>query len=91
MKVKVKMPKLGLTMTQGKIEEWKKVAGDQGAAGDGGAGAPALAEASWASHRFWISGPSSSNLGVTSFLVTTSVHCRHWCSPSFTGTTHWMW
>ena len=34
MKVKVKMPKLGLTMTQGKIVEWKKAAGDQVAAGE---------------------------------------------------------
>jgi pyruvate dehydrogenase E2 component (dihydrolipoyllysine-residue acetyltransferase) len=33
-KVKVKMPKLGLTMTQGKIVEWKKAAGDQVAAGE---------------------------------------------------------
>ena len=34
MKVKVKMPKLGLTMTKGKIVEWKKAAGDQVAAGE---------------------------------------------------------
>jgi pyruvate dehydrogenase E2 component (dihydrolipoamide acetyltransferase) len=34
MKVKVKMPKLGLTMTEGKIAEWKKSAGDQVAAGE---------------------------------------------------------
>jgi pyruvate dehydrogenase E2 component (dihydrolipoamide acetyltransferase) len=33
-KVKVKMPKLGLTMTQGKIVEWKKAVGDQVAAGE---------------------------------------------------------
>jgi len=33
-KVKVKMPKLGLTMTKGKIVEWKKAAGDQVAAGE---------------------------------------------------------
>jgi pyruvate/2-oxoglutarate dehydrogenase complex dihydrolipoamide acyltransferase (E2) component len=33
-KVKVKMPKLGLTMREAKIVEWKKAAGDQVAAGE---------------------------------------------------------
>jgi len=34
MRVKVKMPKLGLTMTEGTIVEWKKAVGDPVAAGE---------------------------------------------------------
>lgn len=34
MRVKVKMPKLGLTMTEGTIVEWRKSVGDQIAAGE---------------------------------------------------------
>ena len=34
MRVKVKMPKLGLTMTEATILEWKKAVGDIVAAGD---------------------------------------------------------
>lgn len=34
MRVKVKMPKLGLTMTEAKILEWKKAVGETVTAGD---------------------------------------------------------
>jgi pyruvate/2-oxoglutarate dehydrogenase complex dihydrolipoamide acyltransferase (E2) component len=34
MRVKVKMPKLGLTMTEASIVEWKKTAGEAVAAGE---------------------------------------------------------
>lgn len=34
MRVKVKMPKLGLTMTEGTIVEWRKSVGDQITAGE---------------------------------------------------------
>lgn len=34
MRVKVKIPKLGLTMTEGKIVEWRKSAGDRVTAGE---------------------------------------------------------
>lgn len=34
MRVKVKMPKLGLTMTEGTIVEWRKSAGDPVVAGE---------------------------------------------------------
>ncbi len=34
MRVKVKMPKLGLTMTEGTIVEWRKSVGDPVSAGD---------------------------------------------------------
>lgn len=34
MRVKVKMPKLGLTMTEGTIVEWRKSAGEQVRAGE---------------------------------------------------------
>ena len=34
MRVKVKMPKLGLTMTEATVVEWKKAVGDSVAAGE---------------------------------------------------------
>lgn len=34
MRVRVKMPKLGLTMTEGTIVEWRKTVGDQISAGE---------------------------------------------------------
>jgi pyruvate/2-oxoglutarate dehydrogenase complex dihydrolipoamide acyltransferase (E2) component len=34
MRVKVKMPKLGLTMTEAKVIEWRKAVGDRVAAGE---------------------------------------------------------
>lgn len=34
MRVRVKMPKLGLTMTEGTIVEWRKSVGDQISAGE---------------------------------------------------------
>ncbi len=34
MRVKVKMPKLGLTMTEGTVVEWRKAVGDSVSAGE---------------------------------------------------------